>query len=63
MTGPVLRLRLNTGHTYYIWHNILGWPQDDYPAFLGDMKTALRSRRTYSYINLCYVYGRKPAAV
>jgi len=58
---PTLKLS-PPGYTQFMWRNILEWPQDEYCAFLRDMRHVLSNRTVHGYMILRYVYGRKPAA-
>ena len=44
------------------WHHTLGWPEDEYQIFLTGMRKVLKNKRIHGYVNLRYVYGRKPEA-
>ncbi|KAJ4211858.1 hypothetical protein NW759_012146 [Fusarium solani] len=48
------------GYTMILWHQVMGWPKDEYQAFLMGMRKALRDKRIHSYMNLRYVWARKP---
>ncbi|KAI5458182.1 S-adenosyl-L-methionine-dependent methyltransferase [Mariannaea sp. PMI_226] len=63
--GNFVKLTLENdieGYTLLLWHNVLGWPKDDYQIFLMGMRKALRNRKVHSYMKVRYVYGRKPEA-
>ena len=49
-----------SGYTQFLWHNILDWPQDEFPVFLMEVRKAIRSKKTHAYMRTRYVYGRKP---
>ncbi|KAI8665265.1 hypothetical protein NCS56_00961900 [Fusarium sp. Ph1] len=48
------------GYTMILWHQVMGWPKDEYQVFLMGMRKALRDKRIHSYMNLRYVWARKP---
>ncbi|KAF7552798.1 hypothetical protein G7Z17_g4103 [Cylindrodendrum hubeiense] len=48
------------GYTLILWHDILGWPKDEYQVCLMNMRKALKNKRYHAYMNLRYVYARKP---
>ncbi|KAM0559303.1 hypothetical protein ACHAPJ_004322 [Fusarium lateritium] len=48
------------GYTFYLWHNVLNWPREDYPQFLTGMRKVLYNRRVHGYMMVRYVYARKP---
>ncbi|KAM0351545.1 hypothetical protein ACHAPU_002551 [Fusarium lateritium] len=48
------------GYTFYLWHNMLSWPQEEYTQFLTAMHKALNNRKVHGYMMVRYVYGRKP---
>lgn len=43
-----------------MWHNVMGWPKDEYQVFLMTMRKVLKNKYMHGYMNLRYVYGRKP---
>jgi hypothetical protein len=49
-----------SGYTTHLWHNILGWPKDEYQVFLMSLRKVLKNKYIHAYMNLRYVYGRKP---
>ncbi|KAF5680616.1 methyltransferase [Fusarium heterosporum] len=62
-TGEYVKLTLENdleGYTFYLWHNILSWPPEEYPQFLTAMHKALNNRKVHGYMMVRYVYGRKP---
>lgn len=52
LTGPL-------GYTLILWHDIMGWPKDEYQVCLMNMRKALNNKRYHAYLNLRYVYARK----
>ncbi|KAM0269685.1 hypothetical protein ACHAPA_003891 [Fusarium lateritium] len=61
--GEYVKLTLENdleGYTFYLWHNILNWPPEEYPQFLTAMHKALNNRKAHGYMMVRYVYGRKP---
>ncbi|KAJ9157361.1 Phosphoethanolamine N-methyltransferase 3-like protein 1 [Pleurostoma richardsiae] len=48
------------GYTLLMWHNIMGWPKEEYQVFLMSMRKVLKNKQIHGYFNLRYVYGRKP---
>ncbi|KIL86599.1 hypothetical protein FAVG1_10429 [Fusarium avenaceum] len=61
--GEYVKLTLENdleGYTFYLWHNMLNWPPEDYPQFLTAMHKSLNNRKAHGYMMVRYVYGRKP---
>ncbi|KAH7142157.1 S-adenosyl-L-methionine-dependent methyltransferase [Dactylonectria macrodidyma] len=48
------------GYTLLLWHQVMGWPKDEYQVFLMGMRKALKNMRIHGYMNLRYVWARKP---
>lgn len=48
------------GYTLILWHDIMGWPKDEYQVCLMNMRKALNNKCYHAYLNLRYVYARKP---
>ncbi|KAH6984337.1 S-adenosyl-L-methionine-dependent methyltransferase [Ilyonectria sp. MPI-CAGE-AT-0026] len=62
-TGQFLKSTLENdleGYTLILWHDIMGWPKDEYQVCLMNMRKALNNKRYHAYLNLRYVYARKP---
>ncbi|KAL1866293.1 hypothetical protein VTK73DRAFT_4823 [Phialemonium thermophilum] len=61
--GRFVRLTLENdieGYTLLMWHNVLGWPKEEYPVFLAAVRKALKNPRIHGYVKVRFVYGRKP---
>lgn len=43
-----------------MWHDVLGWPKDEYQVFLMNLRKAIRNPKVHSYMIVRYVHGRKP---
>lgn len=50
------------GYTLFMWNNILGWSKDEYQIFLMSMRKCLKNKSIHGWMNLRFVYGRKPEA-
>ncbi|KAJ4329311.1 hypothetical protein N0V84_000206 [Fusarium piperis] len=59
-TPSFSKLASFSGYTMILWHQVMGWPKDEYQVFLMGMRKALRDKRIHSYMNLRYVWARKP---
>jgi len=52
----------STGYTLMLWHDVLQWPKDEYEVFLMSLRKAMKDRSIHAYMNIRFVYGRKPRA-
>ncbi|KAH7176939.1 S-adenosyl-L-methionine-dependent methyltransferase [Dactylonectria macrodidyma] len=48
------------GYTLFLWHEVVQWPTDEYQVCLMNGRKALKNKRYHAYLNLRYVYARKP---
>ncbi|KAH6950685.1 S-adenosyl-L-methionine-dependent methyltransferase [Fusarium avenaceum] len=61
--GEYVKLTLENdleGYTFYLWHNMLNWPPEEYLQFITAMHKSLNNRKAHGYMMVRYVYGRKP---
>lgn len=62
-TGRYLQLTLDNdleGYSTFLWHQVMKWPADEFQVYLARLRKDLRDKRIHSYIQVRYVWGRKP---
>ncbi len=48
------------GYTLLLWNNVLQWDSKEHQVFLTTLRGALANKSAHPYMNVRYVYARKP---